>query len=197
MADEPKQTTPGENVITSSTLGKRSLEDEPSGSNKRLPPPEHGAEGSDPKGKLKESSVVQGDEHAPKKKGFKKGGRKGEQSRKAYKSEPRDSRRGTRRETSVDGEPAVENDGQPKADRLPKRACAMLIGFCGEGYNGMQMLVSHLCGINHHSNSAIRFRQPNAKTIENTLFNALVKAGAVSQDNADDPVKVRRGVTSR
>jgi tRNA U38,U39,U40 pseudouridine synthase TruA len=34
-------------------------------------------------------------------------------------------------------------------------------------------------------------RQPEAKTIENTLFNALVEAGAVSQDNANDPVKVR------
>jgi hypothetical protein len=28
------------------------------------------------------------------------------------------------------------------------------------------------------------------RTIEGTLFEALVKAGAVSQDNADDPVKV-------
>ena len=32
--------------------------------------------------------------------------------------------------------------------------------------------------------------QPDAKTIENTLFDALVRIGAVSQDNADDPVKV-------
>lgn len=33
-------------------------------------------------------------------------------------------------------------------------------------------------------------RQPHVKTIEGTLFDALVKAGAVSEDNADDPVKV-------
>lgn len=33
--------------------------------------------------------------------------------------------------------------------------------------------------------------QQNAKTIENALFDAMVRAGAVSQDNADDPVKVR------
>jgi tRNA pseudouridine38-40 synthase len=33
-------------------------------------------------------------------------------------------------------------------------------------------------------------RQPNVRTIEGVLFNAMVKAGAVSQDNADDPVKV-------
>ncbi|KAF7356266.1 tRNA pseudouridine synthase 1 [Mycena venus] len=30
----------------------------------------------------------------------------------------------------------------------------------------------------------------DAKTIENALFDAMVRAGAVSQDNADDPVKV-------
>ena len=35
----------------------------------------------------------------------------------------------------------------------------------------------------HHS-------QPNTRTIEGTLFNALVAAGAISADNADDPVKV-------
>jgi hypothetical protein len=34
------------------------------------------------------------------------------------------------------------------------------------------------------------FRQPNVRTIEGVLFSAMVKAGAVSQDNADDPVKV-------
>ena len=30
----------------------------------------------------------------------------------------------------------------------------------------------------------------HVKTIEGTLFKARVKAGAVSQDNSDDPVKV-------
>ena len=32
---------------------------------------------------------------------------------------------------------------------------------------------------------------PIPLTIENVLFNALVKVGAVSQDNADNPTKVR------
>jgi tRNA pseudouridine38-40 synthase len=32
--------------------------------------------------------------------------------------------------------------------------------------------------------------QPDARTIEGVLFDAMVKAGAVSKDNADDPVKV-------
>jgi len=33
--------------------------------------------------------------------------------------------------------------------------------------------------------------QRDVRTIEGVLFNAMVKAGAVSQDNADDPLKVR------
>jgi tRNA pseudouridine38-40 synthase len=33
--------------------------------------------------------------------------------------------------------------------------------------------------------------QPDVRTIEGVLFDALVRAGAVSKDNADDPTKVR------
>ncbi|KAJ6529995.1 pseudouridine synthase [Mycena vulgaris] len=81
-------------------------------------------------------------------------------------------RRRTRNEEALEDGAAVES-GEPKtsAPRLPKRMCALLIGFCGSGYSGMQI-------------------QQNAKTIENALFDAMVRAGAVSQDNADDPVKV-------
>lgn len=32
---------------------------------------------------------------------------------------------------------------------------------------------------------------PEPRTIEGVLFRALIAAGAVSKDNADDPVKVR------
>lgn len=32
--------------------------------------------------------------------------------------------------------------------------------------------------------------QPTVRTIEGVLFEAFVKSGAVSEDNADDPVKV-------
>ncbi|KAI6164634.1 pseudouridine synthase [Pisolithus thermaeus] len=62
--------------------------------------------------------------------------------------------------------------------RLPKRQTALLLGFCGTGCNGMQI-------------------QPNLRTIEGVLFDALVRAGAVSQDNADDPVKVGLGRAAR
>ncbi|KAG9126339.1 tRNA pseudouridine synthase 1 [Ceratobasidium sp. 392] len=75
-----------------------------------------------------------------------------------------------RRGTREDGAPE-ESEGVERGPRLPKRKVAMQIGFCGTGYNGMQI-------------------QRDAHTIENTLFDAMVKAGAVSKDNSDDPVKV-------
>ncbi|KAJ7464571.1 pseudouridine synthase [Mycena latifolia] len=79
-------------------------------------------------------------------------------------------RRRTRNEEALE-DGAASEEPKTSAPRLPKRMCALLIGFCGSGYSGMQI-------------------QQNAKTIENALFDAMVRAGAVSQDNADDPVKV-------
>ncbi|KAI0089927.1 pseudouridine synthase [Irpex rosettiformis] len=82
------------------------------------------------------------------------------------------TRRGTRPERSerADGE-ADEGERERSEPRLPKRQCALLLGFCGSGYSGMQF-------------------QPHSKTIEGTFFDALVRAGAVSQDNADSISKV-------
>ncbi|TCD67975.1 tRNA pseudouridine synthase 1 [Steccherinum ochraceum] len=169
---------PGEgssSQLSPSSLGKHTLEDNKTySSSKRVPPPE-GISGEAEAGGQHTTAVDSTDAplpeekatDAPKKKPAKKGAGK---SRKAWKAENRDSRRGTRREKPV--EEGVEGDEQAKTERLPKRMCALLIGFCGEGYNGMQI-------------------QPAAKTIENTLFDALVRVGAVSQDNADDPVKVK------
>ncbi len=54
--------------------------------------------------------------------------------------------------------------------RKPKRKVAVMIGYAGTGYHGMQ--------INHE-----------AKTIEGDLFAAFVAAGAISKANADDPKK--------
>lgn len=62
---------------------------------------------------------------------------------------------------------------EEKAERKPKRKVACLIGYCGTGFHGMQL-------------------NPPNKTIESTLFEAFVKTGAVSADNADDPKKVCR-----
>lgn len=54
--------------------------------------------------------------------------------------------------------------------RKPKRKVAVLIGYAGSGYKGMQI-------------------NSQEKTIEGDLFSAFVKAGAISKANADDPKK--------
>ncbi|KAJ2967393.1 hypothetical protein NUW58_g10466 [Xylaria curta] len=55
-------------------------------------------------------------------------------------------------------------------ERRPKRKVAVLIGYAGTGYHGLQ--------INH-----------DLKTIEGDLFGAFVAAKAISKANADDPKK--------
>ena len=55
-------------------------------------------------------------------------------------------------------------------ERRPKRKVAVLIGYSGTGYKGMQISGSE-------------------KTIEGDLFEAFVKAGAISKANAEDPKK--------
>ncbi|KPM43654.1 tRNA pseudouridine synthase 1 [Neonectria ditissima] len=54
--------------------------------------------------------------------------------------------------------------------RRPKRKVAVMIGYAGTGYKGMQV-------------------NGNEKTIEADLFKAFVAAGAISKANADDPKK--------
>lgn len=44
-----------------------------------------------------------------------------------------------------------------------------MIGYCGTGYNGMQIQ-----------------NNPDVRTIEGEIFNAMVKAGAISQENSKD-----------
>jgi tRNA pseudouridine38-40 synthase len=55
-------------------------------------------------------------------------------------------------------------------ERRPKRKVAVLIGYAGTGYHGIQ--------INHKE-----------KTIEGDIFAAFVAAGTISKANADDPKK--------
>ena len=55
-------------------------------------------------------------------------------------------------------------------ERRPKKKVAVMIGYAGTGYRGMQL--TH-----------------DQKTIEGDLFQAFVKAGAISKANADDPKK--------
>ncbi|KAJ5334466.1 hypothetical protein N7452_006869 [Penicillium brevicompactum] len=55
-------------------------------------------------------------------------------------------------------------------ERRPKKKVALLMGYSGTGYSGMQL-------------------NENQRTIEGDLFSALVKVGAVSKANAADPKK--------
>lgn len=57
-------------------------------------------------------------------------------SRSEYRRKGKGRRRGTR---NNDEEVEATQGNEPKTPRLPKRQCALLIGFCGAGYNGMQM----------------------------------------------------------
>ncbi|KAJ2689516.1 tRNA pseudouridine synthase 1 [Coemansia spiralis] len=56
--------------------------------------------------------------------------------------------------------------------RKPKRRVALMLGFCGTEFQGMQV-------------------NPNARTIEGDLFKALCEAGAVSEENATSQQKVQ------
>ena len=66
--------------------------------------------------------------------------------------------------------PSVPADEVEGEERRPKRKVAVMIGYSGTGYKGMQI-------------------DNKQKTIEGDLFNAFVKAGAISKANADDPKK--------
>ncbi|OCK83549.1 tRNA pseudouridine synthase-like protein [Lepidopterella palustris CBS 459.81] len=55
-------------------------------------------------------------------------------------------------------------------ERKPKRKVAVLLGYSGTGYKGMQI-------------------DTKERTIEGDLFTAFVAAGAISKANADDPKK--------
>ncbi|KAJ3225824.1 tRNA pseudouridine synthase 1 [Clydaea vesicula] len=64
-----------------------------------------------------------------------------------------------------------ESDGEEKEEKKPKKKVALLMGYCGTGYQGMQI-------------------NPNAESIENELHKALAASGAVSKDNAMAPHKI-------
>ncbi|QID88229.1 tRNA pseudouridine synthase 1 [Saccharomyces pastorianus] len=65
--------------------------------------------------------------------------------------------------------PRLDENGNPlpKEPRLPKRKVAVMVGYCGTGYHGMQ------------------YNPPNP-TIEAALFKGFVDAGAISRDNSND-----------
>ncbi|KAM0751664.1 pseudouridine synthase [Meredithblackwellia eburnea MCA 4105] len=66
---------------------------------------------------------------------------------------------------------AVEEGSGEKKERFPKKKVAVLVGYNGGGYSGSQI-------------------NPEVKTIEGDIFEAFIKAGAVSEDNSTNPQKV-------
>ncbi|KAI8094631.1 pseudouridine synthase [Thamnidium elegans] len=58
----------------------------------------------------------------------------------------------------------------PREPRIPKKKVALLVGYNGSGYQGMQL-------------------NPDCVSIESILFDAMVKANAISKDNSEDPKK--------
>lgn len=68
-------------------------------------------------------------------------------------------------------ERSASPEGGSGEKRLPKRKVAILFGYCGIGYSGLQI-------------------NPAVKTIEGDIFDVLCKAGCVSKDNAVNPTKV-------
>ncbi|KAJ3187278.1 tRNA pseudouridine synthase 1 [Gaertneriomyces sp. JEL0708] len=64
-----------------------------------------------------------------------------------------------------------EGDSDDEGGRGKKRKVALLMGYNGTGYSGMQI-------------------NPNVETIEKALHEALAKAGGVSKDNAYRPDKI-------
>ncbi|KAJ3745304.1 pseudouridine synthase [Lentinula detonsa] len=96
---------------------------------------------------------------------------------KSKKSKDQNLKGRRRRDQASRDQWEARNSDTPKEPRLPKRECALMIGFCGSKYSGMQ-----LC--------KVQPGLPEPRTIEGELFKALVAAGAVSKDNSEDPVKV-------
>jgi tRNA pseudouridine38-40 synthase len=66
----------------------------------------------------------------------------------AQTGKKKDKKRGRRAREEVERAPRIDEEGNviPKTPRYPKRQCALLLGFCGSGYSGMQM-----CGMDHLS----------------------------------------------
>lgn len=68
-----------------------------------------------------------------------KGKKKNQSRRTAWESRQQEKQDKIRRGTRVEGE--EREDTGERGPRLPKRQCALLLGFCGSGYSGMQMCV--------------------------------------------------------
>ncbi|KAF2751230.1 pseudouridine synthase [Sporormia fimetaria CBS 119925] len=93
--------------------------------------------------------------------------RRGRNEAQQRKNEQKDVEGKTEESILPSAFPKEEVDAE---ERRPKRKVAVLLGYSGTGYKGMQI-------------------DNKQKTIEGDLFSAFVAAGAISKANADDPKK--------
>ncbi|KAL0480454.1 tRNA pseudouridine synthase A, mitochondrial [Acrasis kona] len=82
----------------------------------------------------------------------------------------------------VDDVDSDEDDGNKKMKKSPKAKVALAIGYQGTNYNGSQTQAN----ANHDS-----------VTVEDVLFQAIVRANGISQSNSDNMKKVSWHRTSR
>ncbi|KAI9826365.1 MAG: tRNA pseudouridine synthase 1 [Thelocarpon impressellum] len=92
-----------------------------------------------------------------------------EWSRNPKGKRPRDAEQAPKRR-KVETEGGEVASAEDDEERKPKRKVAVMIGYSGSGYKGMQL-------------------NAKEKTIEGDLFAAFVAAGAISKANSDDPKK--------
>ncbi|KAJ2485819.1 tRNA pseudouridine synthase 1 [Coemansia sp. RSA 2050] len=103
-------------------------------------------------------------------KGSKKRGNRGQtcKDRREYAA----VKRRARNQEDNEAESTTRVKAENSEPRKPKRRVALMLGFCGTEFQGMQV-------------------NPNARTIEGDLFKALCEAGAVSVENATNQQKVQ------
>lgn len=104
------------------------------------PAPTAVAEIDDPA--IASSSALPAESSAPQKAPKGRQGRRGDKQDFGKKTDRRGKRATREREPwNAPRESTGAADGEEKKERLAKRKCAVLIGFCGTGYSGMQVYV--------------------------------------------------------
>lgn len=106
-------------------------------------------------------------------------------------------------DTSIEPNEAKKLKTESKAQsepKLSKRKYALLIGYCGEGYFGLQRYKKNFKSVlftrKQKSNNILILRNAKQKTeikyrtIEDEIVDGLVKINAIPQNHSDDMFKV-------
>jgi len=92
-------------------------------------------------------------------------------SKKSAEDNPKTDYRATRNGRRAWGENPFTTEEIAAEEKRPKRKVAVMMGYSGTGYKGLQI-------------------NKKEKTIEGDVMKAFIEAGAISKANADDPQKV-------